>query len=151
MPKLKPYKLWVLILVAIFFLTAAGGCAHNDSIVGHYVFEQTIYKNSASSYFATKDNADEYIITDNSLIVIHTDGTRTQIPADFHKSKIEIEQYTALFKPPIGVPDISMFKERYQYSINDQYRLYVMDDTVWIAQCPSEIMWSIYRVVKIQD
>lgn len=118
---------------------------------GYYEYEETIYHNPASSYLVTKDNADDYIIADDYLTIVHTDGTEEQIPASFAKSEVDEEAFVALFQFEIGVPDISAFKQRHQYSINEQYCLYVMDNEVWLAQCPGGIMWGIYRLIKMED
>ena len=148
----KGPRLWMFILVQIVCLGIVGGCASNDDdINGYYKYEETIYHNPASSYLVTKDNADDYIIADDSVTIVHIDGTREKILASFDKSEVVEEAFVALFWPEIGVPDISVFKQRYQYSINEQYCLYVMDNEVWLAQPSGGTMWGIYRLIKIED
>ena len=149
--KEKGPKLRILLLVPIICLGIFGGCASNDDINGYYEYEETVYHNPASSYFVTKDNADDYIIADDYLTVVHTDGTEEKISASFDKSEVDEEAFVALFQFEIAVPDISVFEERHQYSINEEYRLYVMDDEVWLAQCPRGTMWGIYRLTKMEN
>lgn len=142
----------MLLLVPIIGLGILGGCtANDDDINGYYKYEETVYHNPISSYSVNKDNADDYIIADDSLTILHTDGTEEQISASFDRSEVDEEAFVALFQFEIGVPDISTFKQRHQYSINWEYRLYVMDDEVWMAECPEDMMWGIYRLTKIED
>lgn len=122
----------------------------NEDITGYYQYENTIYTNPASSYMVTKENAANYVITEDSLTILHADNTKEQIPSSFEKSEVDAEAFAALFLFEIGIPDISSYKQSYQYSINEQYRLYVMDDEVWLAQCPRDTMWGIYRLVKVE-
>ncbi|MFP3974864.1 MAG: hypothetical protein ACLFVK_01410 [Dehalococcoidia bacterium] len=144
--------LWIVSLVAIMCLGIIGGCAPDDNdINGYYKYGKTIYKNPASSYMVTKHNADNYLIADDSVTIVHADGSEEKIIASFDKSEVNEEDFVALFQPKAGVPDISVFEQRYQYSINEQYCLYVMDDEVWLAQYPGGTMWSIYRLVKAED
>jgi hypothetical protein len=146
----KAPRLWMLLLVPVICLGIVGSCASKEAINGYYEYETTIYHNPISSYLVTKENADDYIIADDSVTIVHADGTEEKISASFDKSKVDEEAFVALFQIQIGVPDISAFKQRHQYSINEEYRLYVMDDEVWLAQCPRDRMWGIYRLTKIE-
>lgn len=147
--KYKKLKVWVTILAELLCLGVMVACASNDEdINGYYRYEKTIYNNPASSYMVTKENAADYVITEESVTILHTDGTKEQITASFEKSEVDAEAFAALFMPKVSVPDISGFKQRHQYSINEQYRLYVMDGEVWLAQCPRDTMWGIYRLAK---
>ena len=151
---IKGPRLWMFILVQIIGFGVVGGCATtDDGINGYYKYEETIYRNPVSSYLVTKDNADDYIIADDSVTIVHTDGTREQILTSLNKSEVDEEAFVALFQfqPEIGVPDISIFKQRHQYSINEQYCLYVMDDEVWLEQFPGSTIWGIYRLVKVNN
>jgi hypothetical protein len=141
----------LILLVLIICLGTVGGCASSGDINGRYKYEETIYLIPLSSYIVMKDNADDYIIANDSLTIVHTDGTKEQIKASFNKSEVDKEAFAALFQFKIGVPDISVFKKRSQYIVNEQYRFYVMDGEVWIAQCPKNLMWAIYRLVKVED
>jgi hypothetical protein len=150
--KNKGRKLCISILTGLICLTLAGGCTSNfDDIKGLYKYKETIYNNPASSYFTTKDNADDYLITDDSLTVIHKDGTEEKIAAGFEKSEVDKASFISLFKPEIIMPDISGYKQRYEYSIDKHYRLYTMDSEIWIALCAKNTMWSIFRLVRVED
>ena len=144
-------KIIILPLILIVCMLCAVACASNDEdITGYYRYEKTIYTNPASSYMMTKENAADYVITVESVTILHTDGTKEQIKSSFEKSEVDAEAFADLFQPKIGVPNISGYKQRCQYSINEQYRLYVMDDEIWLAQCPRDTMWGIYRLVEVE-
>jgi len=146
----KP-KVCVTIFAVLLCLGVMVACSSNDEdIYGYYQYEDTIYLNGLSSYLVTKANAPDYVITDESVTILHADGTKEQIMASFEKSEVDIEAFTALFMAKVGVPDILVFKQRQQYSINEQYRLYVMDGEVWLAQCPGNTMWAIYQLIKVE-
>ena len=141
-----------MILVQIICFGILSGCtSSSDNINGLYQYEETIYINPLSSYLVTKDNADEYVITDDSITIVHKDNTRERIVTIFEKRVVDQEMFNTLFQAKTSMPDISGFNERYQYSINEQYRIYVMDDEIWIAQCPNDMMWAIFKLVKIEN
>jgi len=145
------YKIIILPLIVIGCILSIVACTtNNEDITGYYQYENTIYANPASSYMVTKENAADYVITEDSITILHTDGTKEQITSSFEKSEADAEAFTALFLFEIGMPDISAYKQRHQYSINEQYLLYVMDDEIWLAQCPRDTMWGIYRLVEVE-
>ena len=50
-------------------------------------------------------------------------------------------------------PDIGQYKNRYQYATYltesaQEYRLYIMDREVWIADFHGKYIWSIYKLIK---
>ena len=144
-------KVWFISLILILALVALVACVpNNKDIYGSYQYEETIYNNPASSFIMTKENADNYIITNGSITIQHPDGTREQVAASFQKSEVDIDAFGNLFIAKVWIPDISSFEQRYQYSINEKYRLYAMDDEIWLAQCPGDTMWSIYRLIKVK-
>ena len=46
-----------------------------------------------------KTNAADYVITDESVTILYTDGTKEEITAGFEKSKVDEEAFAALFMP----------------------------------------------------
>lgn len=154
--KEKGPRFYVLILMAIACLGNPGGCVSEDVyspdiINGYYEYEETVYQNPLSSYLVTKENASDYIITNNSVTIVHSDGTEEKIDAGFEKSEVDQAAFTALFiMPEAGMPDISVYQKRLQYRVDEQYSLYVMDHEIWWARCsPVGTMWSIFRLVKV--
>jgi len=149
--KYKMIRIGMTFLAGLLCIGVIASCAsNNEDIKGYYRYEKTVYMNPLSSWFVTKENAPEYVITEKSITILHTDGTKEQITASFEKSEVDVEAFAALFMPNFSMPDISGFKQRHEYSINEQYRLYVMDGDVWLAQFPRGTMWGIYRLVKVE-
>ena len=139
-------------LVAILCLGFMAACTStHEDINGYYQYEKTVYRNSLGEYIMTKEDAPDYIISKTSFTFLYIDGTRKQISSSFKKSKVDTEEFAALFQYNINVPDISVFKQRYQYIINDEYSLYAMDSEVWLALCADNTMWSIYQLVKFAE
>lgn len=145
------YKIIILPLIMLGCMLSTMACTmDNEDISGCYQYANTIYTCPGSSYMVTKENAADYVITEDSLTILRADNTKEQIPGSFEKSEVDAEAFAALFLLEIGIPDISGYKQSYQYSINEQYRLYVMDNEVWLAQCAKDTMWGIYRLVKVE-
>ena len=146
-------KIIILPLVLVGCLLSNISCTSNNAdITGYYRYDKSIYySNPASSHLMVKENAPDYIIAPESLTILHTDDTKEQITGSFEKSKVDTETFNALFIFEMGIPDISGYQQRHQYSINEQYRLYVIDDEVWLARCPRDTMWAIYQLVKVED
>jgi hypothetical protein len=141
-------------ILAILLLLLIGmvACASNDeAIYGYYQYDKTIYNNTLSSYLMTKENAPDYIITEDSFTILNTDGTQEKILTNFKKNKVDANEFANLFQPGSGMRYISDFQQRYQYIVNEVYRIYVMDNEIWLAQCADDTMWSIYRLVKTGD
>ena len=145
-------KLCILILTGLICLILTGGCASSiDDIKGLYKYEETDYNNPASPYLVALDKDNEYLITEDSLTVIHKDGSEEKIAAKFEESEVDEASFASLFKPETIAPDISGYKHRYEYSVDEQYRLYTMDGEVWLARCPGCIMGTIYRLVEVEE
>lgn len=141
----------VILLTSIISLGFLAACtpAEDEDISGYYRFKKTISVNVASSQFTTKENAPDYVITDESLIILYKDGTYEQVSAGFEKSEVELGTFASLFAVGSKVPDISGYTQRHQYSIDRHYCLFVMDDEVWLAG-PSSDIWFIYQLVKVE-
>lgn len=150
--KYKKLKVWVMILATFLSLGVTAACVSNDDedIEGYYRYEKTIYALPLSSYIAQQENVD-YVITEDSFTIRNIDGSKEMIATNFEKSEVDIESFTALFKPTINVPEISGFKQRYQFFINERYRMYTMDREVWLALCPEDTIWRIYQLDKVED
>ena len=145
----------VSLLVIISLLLSIAACAKRDdsnvNIKGEYQFEKIIYLIPSSSVYVTNENAPKYIITEDTLTIQQTGGTQVQIEAPFTKSEVDVNEFASSFMPGFSIPSISEFNHRYQYSVNDQFRLYVMDGKLWIAQLQQDKIWSIYQLIKTKE
>lgn len=147
----------MMVLTGLLCLGSVSACtSDNEDIKGTYRFEKTIYMNPLSSMLPTKENSPKYVITGDYIAIIQTDGTKQQITANFSKSDVDVNTFGALFMEfsamgQYSAPDVSGFKQRYQYSVNEQYLLYKMDDRLWLAQLAlgkDKKMWYIYQLVN---
>ncbi|MEN6389182.1 MAG: hypothetical protein ABFD04_02120 [Syntrophomonas sp.] len=131
----------------------------NDSydIRGCYEFEENVYTNPLSSFLAVKGHMPYYKISARALTINNDEnGSKQEYSADFSKVPLNKERFTSLFNPDLGRPDISRYRECYQYAVfsaqgTPQYRLYVMDNEVWLAAMHNDVMWSIYRLKKTDE
>ena len=146
------HKVWIALLASIIIMLV---CVSNEEenknkdIYGNYRYEETIYRNPLSSQMAI--NTPKYIIKKNNITKLQTFGSEEKITASLKKSELNEEAFKNMFMPEVGVPDISNYKQCYQYSINERYCLYVLDDEVWLVEFPNGTMWSIIRIVKIKQ
>ncbi len=150
--KVKIISLSLLILVSFLCIGLISACnSTENNINGYYQYEKTIYRNPLSSYLMVKENAPDYVITDDCFNILYNDGTEEQISTVFKKSKLNKNDFEDSIQPYIEILDTSGFKQCYQYIIDDVYRLYVMNDEVWLALCANDTMWSIYKLDKIEE
>lgn len=149
----QPQKLW-----------SAAGCGGGvepalSDLFGVYVFDSVVYNNPLSSFVAMKDYMPAYELTEDRLIIEKLDGERKEIPAEYAVSEVDEAAFRALLFAGPEQPDVTRYKTRLQYTLNEGadtyplYRLYVMDDEVWLAKLSTggDRIWSIYRLVKPEN
>lgn len=167
----KPKK-WVIVLAVILCFATVAVCAANPmqntegkrsaELNGNYAFEKQIYMNPLSSFIAFDGYREYYTITENSLILIDEAGNQQRIPVTYTQNEVDERAFWNDFMVEnMGVPDISAYKERYQYTLTDAsgaavYRIYRLDDEIWLARLhrdnvntqKSRYIWSIYKIKK---
>ena len=160
--KFKKFRHWAIALAAVLFIgsalvssSALGKKTMEEAdIFGCYEFGENIYTNPVSSFFPYKGDMPYYEISEKSLKIINNrDGTVQEFAGDFERKSLNKDNFESLFMMDFRIPDITQYKERYQYatytSENVQgFRLYVMDREVWIADFHGKYLWSIYRLTK---
>jgi len=85
----------------------------NEDIFDYYRYEKTIYKNPLNWYMVVKENAADYVITEDSVTIRYTNGTGEQIAGSFEKSEVDAGAFAALFRTEVVVPNISGCKQRF--------------------------------------
>lgn len=104
-------------------------------------------------------------IAKNALRIIDKDdGSVQEFAGIIKKEPFDNKDFESMFKPfedsldsPFKAPDTSKYKNCWQFGVfkpenNDydfEYRIYVMDNEIWLAQTLSgDTMGRIYRLVK---
>lgn len=165
----KKPNAWKIIVTTILCIGVIVACATNSeiqkitpseeleidtisSIYGFYEFDKNIYTNPLSSFWAVKGHMPYFGITENALMIIDDkDGSVQKFGGVFSKEPLSKEDFDLLFEWEMDMPDISQYKECYQYGVFSQYSLYVMDQEVWLASFSKDKIWSIYRLAKRDD
>jgi hypothetical protein len=154
-----------LIAAAVLCITAAAVFAANSAkrginalkqsdMYGTYMFEDTVYMNPLSSFLPVKGYMPVYTFDKDSMIIIGTDGKETSVPAKYLRSEVAENEFKDSFDIDVGLPDISRYKVRVQYAINEvnfgnpSYSLYFMDGEIWLVTARNDKIWSIYKLDK---
>ncbi len=132
-----------------------------EEIEGMYEFEDNVYTNPLSSFIAMKGYMPYFEISEDKLrIVDPQNDTVEEIAGKTAMSDIGTQDFEALFDNEVllegfSVPDIAIYSRCIQYGVyNDgyvEYRVYQMDDEVWLAKLSNGHMWSIYQLLKTGD
>lgn len=165
-------KKWVIVLAVILCVTTAVVCAANpmeniresteDELKGNYIFEKGIYMNPLSSFIPFEGFKEYYTLTPDSLIVTDEDGNQQKFGISYKKTEVDEQAFQNGFIVNTSeIPDISVYKERWQYTLTDAsdikaYRLYKMDNEIWLARIynnsakpqEKESFWSIYKIKR---
>lgn len=167
--KFRKYPKGVSLFVVALCATIIVACAANPKInvvpkdvkdlYGSYAIEKPIYMNPLSSftYIGVKNF---YNISENSLIIVDQEKIE-ELSVTYEKSEVKEEEFNSSFLIDYGIPDISTYKIRNQYTLIDIngysfHRIYEMDDEIWLAkinldrkQDNKEMIWSIIKLTKI--
>jgi|GEM_PF-3560184 len=131
-----------------------------EDLYGLYLFDENLYTTPISSYFPPSKGIQLYYeISADSLVIIDKEqDTTKEYPAFYEKKAVDENTFNFSFSDMEGIPDISQYKDCYQYAVfttgdSLEYKLYVMDDEVWIASFNGEEswLWSIYEIIRSED
>ncbi len=131
---------------------------------GNYVFKKQIYMNPLSSFIAFDGFEEYYTLTKNLLIISNENGIQQRFSVSYKQSKVDEQAFNNSFMIDLDVPDISKYKERFQYTLTEisgsaVYRIYRMDDEIWLARIQKdpaktkmkENIWSIFKIASIEE
>ncbi len=140
---------------------AADPSPSGEGIEGIYEFGDNVYTNPLSSFIAMKGYMPYFEISEDKLrIVDPQNDTVEEIAGKTAMSDISTQDFEALFDNEVllegfSVPDIAVYSRCIQYGVYYdeyvEYRVYQMDDKVWLAKLSNGHMWSIYRLLKTGD
>lgn len=129
-----------------------------DGIAGLYELEDNVYTNPLSSFIAMKGYMPYFeILADKLRIIDPQNDTMQEIGGVSEPTDVSQQDFNTLFEKEIvldgfSVPDISIYSVCKQYAAYKdtyvEYRVYQMDDEVWLAKLSKGHMWSIYRLLK---
>jgi hypothetical protein len=96
-----------------------------------------------------------YTLAADSLTITNPDGPEEVVPISYARAEVDETEFAASFDMEFGVPDISGYTARYQFTLNQgsaqtAYRVYWMDGEIWLASLHGGgKLWSIYRLEPI--
>ena len=165
-------KKWVIILTVILCVAVIISCAANpmentgakasDKLYGNYMFEKQVYMNPLSSFIAFDGYKEYYTLTENMLILTNEAGNQQRFEVTYEQTAVDEDEFNNSFMiDGFGIPDISFYKNMYQYTLADAsgsaiYRIYSLDDEIWLVQIhrdtantqKSEYIWNIYKITR---
>ncbi|WP_053372893.1 M56 family metallopeptidase [Paenibacillus sp. FJAT-27812] len=142
-----------------------GALKETSEPYGSYRFDGQVYMNLLSSFRALEGFKEYYTLTENEIIITDEAGNQQKTAAAYERKDLDEQEFKGSFMmPSMNVPDISGYKERYQYVLtqsadNPGYRLYLLDDEIWFAKMhkdnvntlKSEYIWSIYKISRLDE
>lgn len=144
----KPSKRAIALAITLCIASIAACAANpmqtteideNGGLNGNYIFEKQIYMNPLSSFIAFDGYLEYYTFTRDSLLITDETGSQQRITGTYNQSEVKEQDFKNSFiMTSIGIPDISSYKERRQYTLTDgsntAYRIYLLDDEIWLAR-----------------
>lgn len=128
-----------------------------EELYQNYRFEKQVYMNGLSSFLALHGFEEYYTLTRDTLTIISASGEKRSFDIEYKFSEVSEQDYKALFMFDFSGPDISQYRQRYQYVLCEPaerspgYTLYLMDGETWLARVNSgrdgeKYFWSIYKI-----
>ena len=114
-----------------------------------YAFDECLYMNPLSSYYPVGTTGQIYLFNPDGAFTIISEETREIQESisliDWTGKEVDTKEWNSLFN--IGNPvDLSSYSVRKQYKAADKYRIYQMDEEVWLATIREGSIWSLYRL-----
>jgi hypothetical protein len=163
-------KKYLYALTAMLCIPIIAACAANppnspdeqvpikpDDLYGGYRYHKLVYMNPLSSFLPHDGFRQSYTLTPDSLKITDENGGQRSEPISYEPSVVDEDEFKAQFEAEVTIPDISKYTRRYQYNLSEAspkgyaWRVYLMDDEIWIARATEQYMWSIYQVARFDD
>ncbi len=129
-----------------------------DDLYGSYMFQKLVYMNPLSSFLPQDGYRISYTLAPDSLKITDENGGERSEAITYSGTVVDKGSFESQFiESPFETPDISGYTETYQYDLTAAsasergWRLYLMDEEIWIASTTEQYVWSIYRVVRYDD
>lgn len=154
---------WGMVITILLCLITIAACNPNEKegapetpeLYENYLFEKLLYINPLSSFYISDGYVEYYTFSRDALVITDKTGLQRNISVHYKKVAVDTKDFKAAFKIGVeGAPDITKYKERYQYTLNEPseinpvYRLYLMDNEVWLASMSNGSMWTIYKLTR---
>lgn len=127
------------------------------NVIGEtYRFDKMLYLNLLSSFYPGSDFVEYYTFSKDSLMITDREGGQALVSARYEKSEIEPEAFIEAFGSKVPdniIPEIKDYSIRLQYDLNRIegqpafFRLYIMNEHVWLARMLNDEIWSLYQLV----
>lgn len=159
---------WMLFCVIAWTGTGKAEPAPADgglkSVYGTYQFKKQIYMNPLSSFLALDGFHEYYSFSEDAFLITDQAGNQRSMEVSYQPEVFDEAVFQKSFMMETsGIPDISSFKDRRQYTITDHswnliYRLYLLDHEIWLAQIhkdsanvrKNEYIWSIFQIERYE-
>ena len=173
--KFKKPGIWVILAALLLCAGVIIVCASNPDLTGKdtavnqkteeelyglYVFDENLYTTPISSSFTPSKGRLLYfeIAADSLRVIDKEQGTTKEYTAVYEKKAVDENTFVVPFSDMAVPPDISQYKDCYQYAVFSsgdslEYRLYIMDNEVWLASFSGKDswLWSLYKIIRSED
>lgn len=173
--KFKKPGIWVILAAVLLCAVTIIVCTSNPDFTGKetsanqisakelsglYVFDKNLYTTPMSSSFPPSKGSLLYfeIAADSLRVIDKEQGTTKEYTAVYEKKAVDENTFAVPFSDMAVPPDISQYKNSYQYAVFSsgdswEYRLYIIDNEVWIASFSGRDswLWSLYKITRSED
>ncbi|HPQ47945.1 MAG TPA: M56 family metallopeptidase [Clostridia bacterium] len=155
----KKPSLWIIIcslaacaVISVVLLTNPIEQTDAEIPVGTYEFKECLYNNPLSSFFPFDGTDEIYIIDDSGLVIVNKSNEeikneyviKSHEATDFNKKEFED---LFVFNPDVSKISLGDYKTSVYWELSDGYRIYKMDDEIWLASIMGKNgFWSIYNL-----
>lgn len=119
-----------------------------------YEFDECLYMTPISSYYPFGGTGIYYNLTADGRLTNISEDTGDILSSHVSNSAystVNDAEWRAMFNMTEPV-DISRYTTKFRYDISGEYRLYLMDDEVWLARVDERgTLWSLYKIRPVEN